>query len=133
MLIKYFSSNKAGLQIVLLCLAVLLWLKTLLDPADVMAADPGFAGPLGRLLINPLYAFPGISSLLAMIVVLVCGALLVHLNTKHSFLKSKSQFPQLFFIAITGGLAGMRFLSPALASVLFVIILLFKKIFVEKL
>jgi hypothetical protein len=126
MLLKYFSSNKAGLLAVFLCLALLLWMKTLINPAGVIADDSGLAGPLGRLLIRPLPAIPGISSLFAMIVILVYGYLLVQLNTKYFFLKTKSQLPLLFFIVISGGLLSLRFFSPALLSALFVIVLLFR-------
>jgi hypothetical protein len=122
MLLKYFSSNKAGFLIVILCLALLLWLNTLFNPAGAIAARTDLAGPLGRMLSS----IPVISSLLAVIVILLCGYLLVQLNTKYVFLKSKSQLPQFFFIVITGGLAGLRFLSPALLSVLFVILVLYR-------
>jgi hypothetical protein len=126
MLLKYFSSNKAGLVMVILCLSFLLWLNTLLNPIGANAADLNLAGPLGRLVIKPLSAFQGISSFLAMLVILFCGYLLVRLNTKYVFLKSRSQLPLLFYIVITGCLAGHRFLSPALLSVLFVIVMLYR-------
>jgi hypothetical protein len=124
MLLKYFSSNKAGLVIVFLCLALLLWLNTLFNPTGAIISNQGLAGPLGRLLVTPLHALPVISSLLALITVLLCGTLLVQLNTKYFFLKSKSPLPLLFFIVITGGLASLRFLSPALISVACIIIIL---------
>jgi hypothetical protein len=126
MLLKYFSSNKAGLLIVILCLALLLWLNTWLNPPVVNPVDLRLAGPLGRFMIKPLSALPGISSLLAVICILICGYLLIQLNAKYSFLKSRSQLPQLFFLVITGSLARMRFLSPALLSELFVIIVLYR-------
>jgi hypothetical protein len=126
MLLKYFSSNKAGLLIVFLCLALLLWLKTLLNSAGLIADNNGLAGPLGRLMIKPFSAIPGVSSVLALIAVLLYGYLLVHLNAKYLFLKSKSQLPLLFFMTVTGGLVSMRFLSPALLSALPVIIVLYR-------
>jgi hypothetical protein len=126
MLLKYFSSNKAGLVAVILCLSFLFWLNTLLSPTGANAADLDLAGPLGRLVIKPLSAFPGISSFLAMLAILFCGFLLVQLNTKYVFLKSRSQLPLFFYVVITGSLAGLRFLSPALLSVLFVIAMLYR-------
>jgi hypothetical protein len=104
MLLKYFSSNKAGLLIVFLCMALLLWLNTLFNPSGAIVSDTGLAGPLGRLLIKPLYSLPVLSSLLAAITILLCGFLLVQLNAKYFFLKSKSQLPLLFFIIITAEL-----------------------------
>jgi hypothetical protein len=126
MLLKYFSSNKAGLLMVILCLALLLWLNTLFHPFGANAADLDLAGPLGRLITKPLSAFPGISSLLAMLAILFCGSLMVRLNTKYVFLKSRSQLPLLFYVVVTGCLAGLRLFSPALLSVLFVIIMLYR-------
>jgi hypothetical protein len=126
MLLKYFSSNKAGLLIVILCIALLLWMSTLVNSPGINPVDLCLAGPLGRLMLKPLSALPGLSSLLAVIVILFCGYLLIQLNTKYSFLKSKSQLPQLFLIVITGSLASTRFLSPSLLFMLFVIIILYR-------
>ena len=111
---------------VILCLALLVWLNTLLHPFGANAADLDLTGPLGRLVIKPLSVFPGISTLLSMLAILFCGYLLVQLNVKYVFLKSRSQLPLLFYIVITGCMAGLRFLSPVLLSVLFVIIMLYR-------
>lgn len=124
MLLKYFSSNRAGLLILFLCLALLFWLKTLLNPTGLIAHSEGLAGPLGRWLIKPFSARPVFSSLLALVTVLLSGQLLVLLNTKYLFLKSRSPLPLFFFVIIAGGLVSLRFLSPALLSVMIVIILL---------
>jgi hypothetical protein len=126
MLLKYFSSNKAGLLVLFLFLALFFWLKTLLNPAGLIADSTGLAGPLGRWLIKPLSAVPFVSSLLAFVAVLLFGYLLVLVNAKYLFLKSKSQLPLFFFIIIAGGLVSMRFLSPALLSLMLVIIVLFR-------
>ena len=111
---------------VILFLALLLWLNSLLNPSGANAADLDLAGPLGRLVVKPLSAFPGISSLLALLAILLCGYLLVQLNAKYVFLKTRSQLPLLFYIVITGCLAGMRFLSPAMLSVFFIILMLYR-------
>jgi hypothetical protein len=126
MLLKYFSSNKAGLLIVILCLPLLLWLYALLNPGDVVGYDMDLAGPLGKLLNTSLSASSFLSSLLSMIAVLFCGFLLVQLNSKYLFLKSKSQLPQIFFIILTGSYANMRFLSPSLLASIIVIVVLYR-------
>jgi hypothetical protein len=77
-------------------------------------------------MIKPLSAFPGMASLLAVIAILLFGYLLIQLNTKYAFLKSRSQLPQLFYMVITGGMASLRFLSPALLSLIFVISILYR-------
>lgn len=107
-------------------MALLLWLNTLFNPSGAIVSDPGLAGPLGRLLIKPLYSLPVLSSLLAAITILLCGFLLVQLNTKYFFLKSKSQLPLLFFVIITGGLTNLRLLSPALLSAVCIIIVVYR-------
>jgi len=126
MLLKYFNSNRAGLQIFILTIALILWLHTLLNPAATVSYDSALAGPLGRLLVNPVSAKPGLSAFLAMMVVLCCGYLMNQLNAVYFFLKTRSLLPQLFYILIAGSLLYLRFLSPALLAALCVIVLIYR-------
>ncbi|MBN1413668.1 MAG: hypothetical protein JW973_01100 [Bacteroidales bacterium] len=125
MLLRLFNSNKAGLQILFPAIAIFLWLHALLYPGSASQVSD-LAGPLGRLLVNPVTAIPILSHLLAMILVILYGYLLIQLNAQHSFLKTRSQLPQLFFIIICGSLLNLRNLSPALLSAFFIIILTYR-------
>ena len=124
MLLKYFNSNKAGLLVLFPAIALLLWLHTLLNP--ILSYSSDLAGPFGRFLVNRVSSIPRLSAFLAMTIVLFYGYLLVQLNVKYSFLKIRSQLPQLFFIFIGGSLLNLRFLSPAMLSALFIIILIYR-------
>lgn len=126
MLLKFINSNKAGLQMLILILAILLWLHTLIEPVIPASWDNALAGPLGRLLLDPLSARPGLSALIAMIIVIFYGLLLNQLNNEYALLKTRSQLPQLFFILVAGTLLPLHFLSPALMASFFVILLIYR-------
>lgn len=126
MLLKFVNSNKAGLQIFILAIVLLLWLHTLIEPFVPASFNTALAGPLGRLLVNPLSERPVLSALIAMLVVLLCGFLLNQLNSRYALLKTKSQLPQLFFILVAGSLPSLRFLTPALISAFFVILMVYR-------
>lgn len=126
MLLRYFNSNRAGLQILILAIALILWLHTILEPAGLVAYDSALAGPLGRFLVSGLSAKPGLSAFFAMLLVLVWGYLLIQLNANYLFLKTRSQLPQFFYVIIAGSILYLRLLSPALVASLLVIILIFR-------
>jgi hypothetical protein len=126
MLLKYFNSNKAGLQIFILAIAIILWLHSWFEPAVAVSFNPALSGPIGRLLVNRVSAKPGLSAFLAMMVIVLYGYLLIQLNAKYLFLKTRSQLPQLFYIIVAGGLVYLHILSPAMLATLFVILLIFR-------
>jgi hypothetical protein len=126
MLLRYFNSNKAGLQMLFPAIAILLWLHSILNPGVTRIPVSDLAGPLGRLLLNPTSTIPFLAAILGMIIVILYGYLLVQLNVKYFFLKTRSQLPLLFFIIMGGGVLNLRFLSPAMFSALFIIILIYR-------
>jgi hypothetical protein len=126
MLIKYFNSNRAELLLLFPAIALLIWLSSLINHPIALVTDLDYAGPIGRLLVSLVPEVPHLSSALALVILFLYGYLLVQLNIKYFFLKTRSQLPQLFYITITGVLFYLRFLSTAMLATFFIIAITYR-------
>jgi len=126
MLLKYINSNRPGVLLLGPFVALALWFYTIINPQELVLSENISAGPFGRLLVDLISEVPVLSLIVAVVLVFLYGYLLVNLNIKFFFLETRTQLPQLFYIAISGVFIYLRYFSPALAAVFFIILIIYR-------
>jgi hypothetical protein len=126
MLLKYFNSNRPSVLLLGPFVTLALWFHTIVHSQELVFSENLSAGPFGRFFISLINEVPVLSVIITLILILLYGHLLVNLNVKYFFIETRSQVPQLLFIVISGILAPLRYFSPALAAVFFVILIIYR-------
>jgi hypothetical protein len=127
MLLKYFSSNRLSVIVVIWFIPVICWIPSLIWPAGLQA--PEVIGiPPERLLFAFNEHFRLLSSISALALVVFNGYLLIQLNIIHVFIPRHTQLPALFYLILVVGIGQLQQLTPALVSST-LLILVFYRIF----
>jgi hypothetical protein len=84
--------------------------------------------PLGKVIFLFSRNFRLISSIIALLLIIVNGYLLIQLNTVHIFIPFRTQLPSFFYVTLAMGMTQLHQLTPALVSST-LLILVFYRIF----
>lgn len=127
MLLKYFNSNRISVIILISLLPVVYWIPSLFQGVHEQLAEiPGV--PLGKLIVSFNSNFRILSSIIALLLVIVNAYLLIQLNTIHIFIPVRTQLPSYFYVILAIGITSLHQLTPALVSST-IMILVFYRVF----
>lgn len=125
MLLKYFSSNRLSVIVVIWLIPVICWIPSLIRPAGVQA--PEVIGiPPERMLLAFNEHFRLLSSILALSLIVFNGFLLIQLNIIHVFIPRHTQLPALFYLMLVVGINQLHQLTPALVSSTLLILVFYR-------
>jgi hypothetical protein len=124
MLLKYINSNRISVVLLISLLPVVYWIPSLFQGSIETTETVGV--PLGKLIISFNRDFRLISSLIALLFVIVNGYLLIQLNTIHIFIPLRTQLPSFFYVTLAIGMAQSHQLTPALVSSTLMILLVYR-------
>ncbi len=119
-MLKLFAQNSIGQAFILLIVTLLLWAKGFFMPVAMPLQD-GFA-PLYSLLYNWLSPHSLLSTILALLLVLVEGIWLCTLLYNHKMLPCNTFLPLLFFLIAMSYHHSMLTLTPMLICNLFILL-----------
>ncbi|HJZ41403.1 MAG TPA: DUF6427 family protein [Bacteroidales bacterium] len=125
MVLRYFNGNRISVLIVIVLLPVAYWIPSLFtatSPATPYVSE----APLGELLLSFNIRYRLLSSLAALLIVLLNGYLLVQLNTIYIFIPGRTQLPALFYFILVTGFYQLHQLNPALVASSLIIILFYR-------
>lgn len=126
-MLKYFNSNRISIIIFISLFPAVYWIPSLFP--SVSPQIPEVTGvPLGRLILAFNRDFRLLSSLVALILVIVNGYLLIELNTIYIFIPARTQLPSYFYGVLVMGMSQLHQLTPALVSST-MLVLVFYRIF----
>lgn len=115
MLLKYFNSNRINIIVFVSLLQVVYWIPSWFPAFSLPAPEPSGI-PLGKWILAFNREFRIIASMLALVLVLINGYLLIHLNTIHNFIPYRTQLPAYFYALLVLGMTQLHQLTPALVA-----------------
>jgi len=125
MVLRYFNGNRISVLIVIILFPVAYWIPSLFTATST--AIPYVSGaPLGELLLSFSNRYRLLSSLAALLIVLLNGYLLVQLNTIYIFIPGRTNLPALFYYILVTGFYQLHQLNPALVASFLIIVLLYR-------
>jgi len=131
MFLRIFKGYQAILLIVIPLVGILLWMDTFfihdfeLDGNYVLM-------PLGKVMFNILGYDTFFSKFFAFILVFVNSLLLVRMNIKYNFLRTRTYLPAIVYIVLISFVKEVHRLTPALAASTFVILAIDKMMYTFK-
>ncbi len=126
MILGILKSNRAVNFILIPLMAVLFWMKSILEPHPY----PFYRGETANLLFSPVYGFVKDSPLLQHIVSLVMlvfiAFLVLQINNRYNFIRIRTMLPAPLFIIMVSGFTGVHAFHPVYPASVFVLMAIYR-------
>ena len=126
MLIRLFKSRQQFIIILILILALAFWLPSILIHKSASFVFDLYPTPVYRSFQLIEYAYPVLSVIFSLVLLLIIGFLLVRLNVRFFFIQTRTQLPAFFYILICSSFIPLNRLNPVLIGTLFLVLAIYK-------
>mgnify|MGYP005850685119 CR=1 FL=1 len=125
MFFRFFRGYSPLLTILLPLLTILLWINALLTPQAAYSI-PFTVMPLSAPLFNIMAEHRWLSSILALVMILIQGYVLLLFERRFSLLPKRGFLPSFFFIILSCAIPSFQVLHPALIANFFLIAAMYR-------
>lgn len=121
MIVKELRKTGPGIMAVILLIAILLWLRPLIEPPEYYLGTGSGQMPLYGLLEMLIGKFPFAGILFSFILVIYIAFLLINFNTADFFITERTFLPGIIYVLLSGLIPQNQVFNPVLPSSLFLI------------
>ncbi len=125
MVLKYINSNRVSVIVLFSLLPVLYWMPSLVTISGQHESEVATIF-MGRWIASFNDSFRVLSSLIALLLLMLNGYLLIQLNTVHFFIPVRTQLPFLFYVMLTACFTQHHHLTPELVSSTLLVVVFFR-------
>ena len=118
MILKLFRGHDPVTIFIIVLTGVVVWLKPLINPAQVMIVPDCTPMPLYGFIIDFFENRLLLATISTLLLVLVTSALLVNFNTRLFFINERTFLPASLFVLMSGLFPSLQLFNPVLPSVI---------------
>ena len=97
-LLKLFKNNRAAGMVAMFLLAIGLFMKSFIQPAEMT----GYSGmPFYNLVFGSIHTLPFLNRLIALVFLIILGYMLIRIGVRFVLMDFRSFMPAVFFILFT--------------------------------
>ncbi|MCA1757650.1 MAG: DUF6427 family protein [Bacteroidales bacterium] len=118
MVLRLFRGHDPVTIFFILLTGIAVWLRSLMDPGQIMIVPDCEPMPVYSLLISLFEGRPLLSTIAALVLVFITGALLVNFNTRVFFINERTFLPASLFVLMSGLFPSLQRFNPVLPAVI---------------